>query len=281
MKRALIGIVAIAALTGTPALAADMPLKAPPPPPVLNWSGFYIGGNLGGGWASTDWKNNFDPGCPGNGAFAVTSCDFPSNSTSFIGGGQLGARWQIGMWVVGIEGMTDYARFNSVGLESSYAAAGIPPSTEYQNDANKLSNLYTVTGQAGLAWDRTLWYAKGGLAMSSLNRSTQTVAPPVAPFPLIWNTSASQPAIGWTVGTGVEYRPASWSNVSVGLEYDYIHLTANNASTCASLNNPAGSVFCGTTGGTVPVLYSGFNANINEVLVRFNYNFNWMTSARD
>jgi outer membrane immunogenic protein len=276
MKKLLLGLVAAAALTSAPALAADMPLKAPPVPPVLNWSGFYIGGNLGGGWASADWKNNFDSLCPGNAAFAVASCDFPSNSTSFIGGGQLGARWQIGTWVVGLEGTADYAKFNSVGLESSYAAAGILPSVEYQNDANKLSNLYTVTGQVGLAWDRTLWYAKGGLALSSLNRSTQTVVPPVAPFPLIYNTSDSQSASGWTIGTGAEYRPAFWSNVSIGLEYDFIHLAANGVSTCASLNNPGGSAFCGTTGGTVPVLYSGFNANISEVLVRLNYNFNWL-----
>ena len=54
MKRLATAIAAIA-LIGTPAFAADMavktPVKAPPPAPVapvVNWIGYYIGGNLGG-----------------------------------------------------------------------------------------------------------------------------------------------------------------------------------------------------------------------------------------
>ena len=37
--------------TGLPARAADLPLKAPPPAPLLpSWTGFYVGGQIGGGW---------------------------------------------------------------------------------------------------------------------------------------------------------------------------------------------------------------------------------------
>lgn len=44
MKEILLACAAFAALIGTPALAADMPLKAPPPPaPINNWTGFYLG----------------------------------------------------------------------------------------------------------------------------------------------------------------------------------------------------------------------------------------------
>jgi opacity protein-like surface antigen len=39
-------------MTAGLAQAADMPVKAPPPsPPALSWTGFYIGGNVGGAWA--------------------------------------------------------------------------------------------------------------------------------------------------------------------------------------------------------------------------------------
>ena len=52
MKRILIGIAAIASLLSTSAFAADMAprmyTKAPAPMvEVYNWTGFYIGGNVG------------------------------------------------------------------------------------------------------------------------------------------------------------------------------------------------------------------------------------------
>jgi outer membrane immunogenic protein len=50
MKR-LATVIAVIALIGTPAFAADlavpMPVKAPPPPPPFSWTGFYVGGNAG------------------------------------------------------------------------------------------------------------------------------------------------------------------------------------------------------------------------------------------
>ena len=53
---AMAGLVAFGA--AAPASAADMPVKAPPPPPVApiyNWTGFYIGAHVGGAWTDTDW----------------------------------------------------------------------------------------------------------------------------------------------------------------------------------------------------------------------------------
>jgi outer membrane immunogenic protein len=55
MKKITLAIAAIAALLGTPALAADMDVKAPtpPPPPARSWTGFYVGLQGGAGWGTT------------------------------------------------------------------------------------------------------------------------------------------------------------------------------------------------------------------------------------
>jgi outer membrane immunogenic protein len=51
-------IVLVGLLTG-PAMAADLPVKAPiyetpVVAPVYNWAGFYVGGNAGYGWGKVD-----------------------------------------------------------------------------------------------------------------------------------------------------------------------------------------------------------------------------------
>jgi outer membrane immunogenic protein len=264
MRTAAIGIAVIGALIGTPALAADMAVKAP----IMSWTGFYIGANAGGGWANTDWQDNGFSTCPGNGNFSVASCDIPQKMNSFVGGGQIGARWQIGQWVVGIEGTADHANFNSTIIDPAAAALG----DTHLTDTTRLRGLYTATAQAGIAWDRELWYVKGGWAGSGLTRSTLTTDPTGT----IQSGPVSQQSNGWTVGTGLEYRPTSWPNFSVGLEYDYIHLNAGNVATCVTVTGTDLSGFCGGgVGGTQPMLYNNFHADVNEVLVRANYTFNW------
>jgi outer membrane immunogenic protein len=69
------------------ARAADLPVVRRPAavapvvyaPPVYNWSGIYVGGNLGAGFASSSWS---DPFSGANNTF---------DKSGFIGGGQIGA----------------------------------------------------------------------------------------------------------------------------------------------------------------------------------------------
>ena len=54
MKRFLLGSVALAAMIAAPAMAADMPLKAPPPVAVWSWTGCYFGAQIGASTGSSD-----------------------------------------------------------------------------------------------------------------------------------------------------------------------------------------------------------------------------------
>src|SRR5215468_8703367 len=63
MKKLLLGSVALAAMIAGPAMAADMPMKAPPPPVLLyDWSGLYVGASIGGMWYDI---NRTFPNVPG------------------------------------------------------------------------------------------------------------------------------------------------------------------------------------------------------------------------
>src|ERR1700758_3582740 len=107
MKKILLALSAVAILTAA-ASAADMPARTytkappPPPPPVFSWTGFYIGANIGGAWSNNRWTDtvlltNFNNG----------------NNGVFIGGGQIGANYQIGQFVIGGEWDFDWAANNN------------------------------------------------------------------------------------------------------------------------------------------------------------------------
>ena len=99
MHRVVAVLIAVSAFPCTQiASAADIPAKAPAPvsAPLLayNWTGFYVGGNVGGAWSTTDWTFF-------NGA---TLEPISQNGSSWVAGGQIGYLYQFNPnWVVGIE----------------------------------------------------------------------------------------------------------------------------------------------------------------------------------
>src|SRR3954451_11570596 len=110
MNKFLTGSIAAAAIAvAMPALAADMApryTKAPAPAPVMvyNWTGCYIGGNVGGAWARIRETSVSVAGFP-------LVSDFGSNeATGVIGGAQIGCDYQFaGNFVFGVQGMFDSA----------------------------------------------------------------------------------------------------------------------------------------------------------------------------
>ena len=101
MKKLLLASVAIVALTGGSAGAADLsapppPYKAPPPVAVYSWTGPYWGVNVGYSWGRL--KNEWTV----NGLAAATASE-SQDLNGVIGGFQSGINWQVGQWVLGME----------------------------------------------------------------------------------------------------------------------------------------------------------------------------------
>jgi outer membrane immunogenic protein len=98
MKALFVAGLAVGALIA-PAMAADLPVKAPPPP-LFSWTGLYIGGNAG--WGTI--RDEALPYCINSGGAAMgVGC--PNvfggrvRGDGFMAGGQAGYDWQIGRWV--------------------------------------------------------------------------------------------------------------------------------------------------------------------------------------
>lgn len=243
-------IVAIATLAlAQMATAADLPRKAPayepPPPPVYNWTGFYVGGNLGYGWGDSSYSFSADNGA-GQGLLntgisgGITPRAGSFRTTGIIGGGQLGYNWQFGKaWVAGIEADIAASRVGGNGspaATTNLGIGGIQPALI--PGSRDLDWFGTVRARIGfLPMERLLVFATGGLAYgkTSSNASiTVRVTGPVIPVPADGTTlscvgavpcvaaATSQTSAGWTVGGGFEY--AVWNNITVKAEYLYINL---------------------------------------------------------
>jgi outer membrane immunogenic protein len=227
MKKILLGIVGIAALTGTPALAADVAApayKAPlPPVPVFSWTGFYIGVNAGYGWGeSANPAFSFvDATAVGYGLyFARGGNVFPNlKPKGFIGGVQAGYDAQFGNFVIGIVDDIDgtdirASRTNTIG--SPPLPAGFVTTT--QSLSERLDVLGTVRAKAGIAATNWLFYGTAGLAYGHVADSLSLAAPTIG---FVHSNSTSQALGGWAAGAGVSY---GWENWELGVEWVHYNL---------------------------------------------------------
>jgi outer membrane immunogenic protein len=192
MKKLLLSTAAILALAA-PAVAADLPArpytKAPAytaPAAVYNWTGFYIGGHLGGSFGG----NNSIQGSDGR----------------FLGGVQGGADYQFAPnWVIGAEAQYSWLGNNNTGV--------LFPGSGSLVTANS-NQLGSVTGRFGYTWGPALLYAKGGYAWKDNNNLGVSIAGVPQAFAVTGNHRD-----GYTVGGGLEYMFAP--NWSAKVEYQY------------------------------------------------------------
>ena len=186
---------------------------------AYNWTGCYVGGNIGGKWARTGDVVNIAAATGPGGASAASSLDLGSaTSDTFIGGGQIGCNWQSGHMVLGIEGDADAQRWK----RSEVLAGGVLPALFVPGDTFDLRSDWqaSVRGRIGYAWDRTLLYVTGGVAFTDIRASTNWVPGVFGGFAFPGTiTSQTKNLVGGTVGVGVEH--AVTNNFTVGVEGRY------------------------------------------------------------
>jgi outer membrane immunogenic protein len=193
MKKFLLGGAALIAFAA-PAFAADMPArtytKAPAytaPQAVYNWTGFYIGGHLGGAFAGDNSLQGSD--------------------ARFMGGVQAGFDYQFAPnWVLGAEAQYSWL---GGGNNNGVLFPGGSLVTTGNND-----QLGSVTGRLGYTWGPALLYAKGGYAW----RNNSNIGVSVGGVPAAFTTDGNHKD-GYTVGAGLEYMFAP--NWSAKAEYQY------------------------------------------------------------
>jgi outer membrane immunogenic protein len=264
MKKILmVGIAA--AFCGAPALAADLPMRAPaygaPVGAAQMWTGCYIGGNLGGVWGDSkfDWSNFGTGFAAGADTQVIPVADATLHSSGFTGGGQLGCNAQFGAAVIGLEGDIQYT-----GLSANRAAATLGGGLVLPANINESFSshwLSTIRGRLGFVNGGWLIYGTGGLAVANVSYSDQNCFVGIG-TPGCNTASASQTRTGWTVGGGAEWIiEPGWT---IRLEYLY-----------ADLGNTSYNSQFFATGSVIPTANTNIthSHNLTENLVRLGLNY--------
>lgn len=195
MKRALASVALGLLALESPAGAADMRVKAPLPPALYDWTGFYLGGHVGYGSGSFG---------PGTNPVPLQGVILPPSITGLTGGYQAGYNHQFANRVVlGAEvdvtfpGPLDRPRLTPAPFNTTF---------DY---------FATARGRLGYAAGTWLPYVTGGLAWGrthvDLNDSDGNIF-----------VARGHDHAGWTAGAGLEF--ATGGNWTAKLEYDYIDL---------------------------------------------------------
>ena len=260
MKQFIAALAATSLIGIGAASAADMPVKAAPmaPPPGISWSGFYIGTHQGWGFSRAEWTSDF------NCAVGVLCDSVNKDIDGWVSGVQFGGRWQFNYVVLGIEATlaaTDIKGTQS-GLLCTPAAGICPAFPAGTTDKTRITDQATVVGQLGFAWDRSLFYAKGGWATGDVTRNISGTAGGITITTKDLNQRASG---GWTAGVGWEFQ---WTkNVTFGIEYDFLRLPVGALTTNAIVQGTGATAF--------PTTQSAMNLDVHEIVFRANYIFDW------
>ncbi len=233
-----------------------------------NWSGYYVGGSLGGIWSQFNGHVTDDAFVRFNGeAVPAFPQPYQANTSSFIGGGQLGYTWQQNNVVLGTE-----LSIVGMNLNNSHTLtiSEIEPTIDIFQPGDSFSSRINWeaawVARLGMGIQNWLLYTVGGVAVTQAKVSTNILAAVVDGdlFPAS-SASNTNTLIGGTVGAGTEY--ALSQNLRFGLEYRFTGYGRQSYT--------VGNAAVSTNG--IDFIYTPLTANMklntNQVLLRLNYAF--------
>ena len=262
MKKLLLVATIAVAFGGAPVFAADMPARpiykaAAAPAPMSDWTGFYVGANIGYGWGTAHWSDLVAPEGNLPGEFVR------HNTNGVLGGLQWGYNRQIGQWVFGFASDFDWSA-----IKGSSVCLG--NANDYQATCGTKANwITTSTFRVGWAMGQFLPYVKGGWALArnefnvtNIGQNGSGCCGPQADY-----LPTKSYRSGWTVGGGMEY--AFDRNWSAFVEYDYMDFGSNQEGFTPSVPNFITTNFSANINSTVSVVKGGVNFRLGDWLAKF------------
>ncbi|HEY6254312.1 MAG TPA: outer membrane beta-barrel protein [Xanthobacteraceae bacterium] len=275
----------LALLVAGPASAADMAVKAPilkaPPKPIYNWTGFYIGGNVGYSWgrgdtdfsdSSTSVSNEFRGVPPLTLVLGTTVTTTTAGAVSgsadingIVGGGQVGYNAQYNNWVVGLE-----ADIQGTGQRGSLTLLD-PVNNVLATVNDKMPWFATFRARVGLTPAPTwLLYVTGGGAVAGIDQDL-AVGPPGGPMTVL---SANTTRLGWVVGGGAE---AAIENTNWTVKGEFLHMDFGSVGSAAPGTSTTTTVpnapILGFSTVTVTTTSGAFNTRVTDNVVRVGLNY--------
>jgi outer membrane immunogenic protein len=199
MKKLLLATTCLA-LSSIAAMAADLPLALPAKAPIMaapvfSWTGCYVGAHIGGGTMTSSSEGT----------------NTNQNGSGAVAGGQAGCNYQDGNWVFGVEGEGYWS-----GIRVHEGSSEGP----FDNFSSNFKNTsdFTIAGRAGITFDRTLIYGKGGWAWGQFKMDETSIC--CGAGSSVFTSTQSGNLNGLLIGVGIEH--ALTRNWTIKVEYNYI-----------------------------------------------------------
>ncbi len=247
MKKFVLGSVALAAMLATPAMAADMPVKAPGSSRYVMTGAASISARMPGGCGAI-WSGSFNPFVNPVSETVRRLALHSLELSQWFAGGHGGVQYQFGCspggsFVIGVEGASTATSRKRRGKDHGRSSSCDSVSAGTTHAFANLDEYHTIGIRVGWAWDTWLFSVNGGFARGVIHTRFQaegTIAPANIARVFGQDTHTQD---GWYVGAAVEKMVAKGPFVDAifGFEYQYLrfdgerHCEVTTAAHCPSV----------------------------------------------